>query len=248
MLSFRRRRTTLLRPSLSRAKGLSTNTLSFKTSAPQNQLPAFQFGNGPSTSTVSSMSLDECFISSPQKEKKLPQIPVMGPPKPKLPFTSMLGNSRSNGSPIVGHIRKPSAPLQRPRKQFRRSLSMFEHPAEVIKQDKPCCTSESLQSIMDVDDAYQPRLPHFLVEEESVPRITKNTMINVLDGNYSEFYDRSVVIDCRFEYEYNGGHIDGALNYNDKEELAGKLFESMAPSRTLLIFHCEYSAHRAPIM
>ena len=85
-------------------------------------------------------------------------------------------------------------------------------------------------------------------EEESLPRITKDTMINVLDGKYKGLHDRSVVIDCRFEYEYDGGHIDGAINYNDKEELAGKLFEELSPSSTLLIFHCEYSAHRAPIM
>lgn len=194
------------------------------------------------------MSLDECFVSSPQQEKKLPQIPVMGPPRPKQPLAGMLGHSRSSGSPIVGHIRKPSAPFQRPRKQFRRSLSMFERPAEVTKQDKPCRTAESLQSIMDVDDAHELRLPHFIQEEDSLPRITKDTMINVLDGKYSEFYERSVVIDCRFEYEFNGGHIDGAVNYNDKEDLAGKLFEALSPSRTLLIFHCEYSAHRAPIM
>lgn len=125
---------------------------------------------------------------------------------------------------------------------------MFEHSAEVTKQDKPYSSTESLQSIMDVDDAHQPKLPHFLAEEESLPRITKNTMINILDGKYNEFYDRSFVIDCRFEYEYNGGHINGAFNYNDKEELAGKLFEALSPSKTLLIFHCEYSAHRAPIM
>src|SRR5258706_7944012 len=44
------------------------------------------------------------------------------------------------------------------------------------------------------------------------------------------------------------GHIDGAINYNNKELLAGELFEAALPGKTLLIFHCEYSAHRAPIM
>ena len=125
---------------------------------------------------------------------------------------------------------------------------MFEHSAGVTKQEKPCCTTESLQSIIDVDDAHQLKLPHFIQEEESLPRITKDTMVNILDGRYNEFYDQSIVIDCRFEYEYNGGHIDGAINHNDKEALAGNLFEPLTPSRTLLIFHCEYSAHRAPIM
>jgi M-phase inducer tyrosine phosphatase len=37
------------------------------------------------------------------------------------------------------------------------------------------------------------------------------------------------------------------LNYNDKEKLASQLFHA-PKSRTALILHCEYSAHRAPIM
>ena len=57
-----------------------------------------------------------------------------------------------------------------------------------------------------------------------------------------------MVIDCRFEYEYDGGHIEGAVNHNDKELLASQLFQTPMPGRTLLVFHCEYSAHRAPLM
>ncbi len=55
------------------------------------------------------------------------------------------------------------------------------------------------------------------------------------------------MVDCRFEYEYNGGHIDGAVNYNDKHQLANQLFESTPTGSTLLILHCEYSVHRAPL-
>lgn len=103
---------------------------------------------------------------------------------------------------------------------------------------------------MDVDEPHTLLLPHFLPEgqPDSLPRITKETMIDVLDGKYSRSYDRFIIVDCRFEYEYEGGHIQGALNYNDKDLLASKLFEPKTPARTLLIFHCEYSAHRAPMM
>ena len=103
---------------------------------------------------------------------------------------------------------------------------------------------------MDVDEPHTLVLPHFVPDDQpdSLPRITKQTLIDVLDGKYSRSYDQSIVVDCRFEYEYEGGHIDGAINYNDKESLASKLFQGQPPCRTLLIFHCEYSAHRAPIM
>lgn len=140
---------------------------------------------------------------------------------------------------------------QRPRKQFRRSLSMFEHPGDVLKeQQAKFCPAEGLASIMDTDDTPQVQLnlPHFIADEESLPRITKETMIDVLDGKHRATYDQSFIVDCRFEYEYEGGHIDGAINVNSKEELASKLFEPVTSNKTLLIFHCEYSAHRAPLM
>ena len=125
---------------------------------------------------------------------------------------------------------------------------MFEHPGDVIKQEKAALSAAGLNSIMDVDDPPRLRLPHFNSDEESLPRITKDTMVDVLDGKYGQCYDRSLIIDCRFEYEYEGGHIEGAINVNDKERLATQLFESPLPENTLLILHCEYSAHRAPIM
>ena len=125
---------------------------------------------------------------------------------------------------------------------------MFEHPEEILNQQQQDQRAEcGLQSIMDIDEAPQLQLPHFWPDQESIPRITKETMVDVLDGRFGEHYDQSLVIDCRFEYEYKGGHINGAINFNNKEELATKLFDSPSAQRTLLIFHCEYSAHRAPI-
>lgn len=126
---------------------------------------------------------------------------------------------------------------------------MFEHPGDVMKQDSTeLCPPGAPLSVMDVDDSHQLLLPHFLADQESLPRISKETMLKILDGDYSRHYDQSYIVDCRFEYEYKGGHIDGAVNFNDKEELSSKLFELSSPNKTLLIFHCEYSAHRAPLM
>jgi M-phase inducer tyrosine phosphatase len=127
---------------------------------------------------------------------------------------------------------------------------MYEHPRDVMNQEKDSYTSSSLQSVMDVDDSPTLKLPHFMPpnEPDSLPRITDTTLIGVLNGDYSHVYDKTVIVDCRFEYEYEGGHIDGALNFCDKEQLAEELFKPSFPPNTLLVFHCEYSAHRAPLM
>lgn len=199
------------------------------------------------------MSLSECFEDSPPQERRprSANSPCLAVPRPKLHFNSLNSGVR-NGSPITNHSRKNSNPFLRPRKQYRRSLSMFENPEDVVKSKKEGAPlpPSTLQAVMDLDESQDPFLPHFLPEDQndSIPRITRSTLLEVLDGKYSDHFAHKMIVDCRFEYEYEGGHIDGAVNYNDKELLATHLFRTPMEGRTLLIFHCEYSAHRAPIM
>jgi M-phase inducer tyrosine phosphatase len=219
------------RPILSRAKGYSTTAVGTKSATYPTSQP-FTFGI-----PAPNLTLDDCFMESPPRNGFNPLAPpVAMRPKSMSQKPSVFGQP-----PTIG--RKACAPYQRPRKQFRRSLSMFEHPEDVMHQQ---AEPEPMQSIMDLDEGPQLQLPHFFQDQESVPRIAKQTMVDILDGKYVECYSNSIVVDCRFEYEYKGGHIDGAVNFNDKEELARTLLESPARN-TLIILHCEYSAHRAPI-
>ena len=129
---------------------------------------------------------------------------------------------------------------------------MFEHPGDVMNAKQDGDESHSprgLSSVMDTEESPSLKLPHFTpTEPDSLPRITHETLIQVLDGAFDHLYDEKAIIDCRFEYEYNGGHIEGALNFCDKEQLAERLFSAPTNNNTLLILHCEYSAHRAPLM
>jgi hypothetical protein len=93
-------------------------------------------------------------------------------------------------------------------------------------------------------------LPHFSASElGSLPRITESTLLELLQGAYDHVYSEKVIIDCRFEYEYAGGHIQGALNYWDREKLVERLFRSSySRTSTLIVLYCEYSEYRAPLM
>ena len=232
---YRRKKPTfLMRPGLSRTKNYSTNTVSLKS---LKEEPAFLFGAGVNSPTP---SLDECFKMSPPPERRPMSNPSLG------------GYSRPRPFP---NIRKSSAaPTRRPSK-IRRSLSMFEHPGDVVnsKQDENSYTPSNLQSVMDVEDSPGLKLPHTTQpnEPDSLPRITDATLVGIINGEYDSLYENKYIIDCRFEYEYNGGHIDGAINFCEKEKLSERLFGAEAPSdtsKTLVILHCEYSAHRAPRM
>jgi M-phase inducer tyrosine phosphatase len=263
-----KRRFNPLRPSLSRvrssmgqdlptgpsfssvSRASSFNSISSLSSVPN--VPAFTF-NAEQQLLTESMSLGDCFASSPpQPEKRsatvIPETSaLMPPPRPKTLFSSQSSIGRTNG-PSFASVRRSNAPVSaRPRKQFRRSLSMFENPSDVVEAE-PDFKCPTLSSIMDIEESYVPKLPHAVPDPDSLPRISSETFIDVLDNKYQNHYDHVMVIDCRFEYEYEGGHIKGAVNYNNKEMLGQKLFSSPMPERSLLIFHCEYSAHRAPIM
>ncbi|RCI15276.1 hypothetical protein L249_6900 [Ophiocordyceps polyrhachis-furcata BCC 54312] len=244
------------RPSLSRIKCLTTTAVPAR-SQPEAQPPTFRFGSEHGLSHASSsVSLSECFeTASPPLDPRpqsanspCPSVSMASRPRPL--FASTAGSR--HGSSLNCHIRRQSNPFLRNRKQFRRSLSMFETPADIMKPkpdgDEPA--SSSLKSVMDIEEIHEPRLPHFLPDDPSdtIPRVSKETLLDILDGKYAEQFDQKMIIDCRFEYEYDGGHIQGAVNHNDKELLATQLFHTPMSGRTLLIFHCEYSAHRAPLM
>ncbi|KAL2885490.1 M-phase inducer phosphatase [Ceratocystis lukuohia] len=263
---------------------------SFNISDVEEGVPSFIAGSSTRPQTSSSNASANAPVAS------MPSVPPMF--RSRMSLQSLNGDMRSaarnSGSPI-SHIRRPSNPFSRSRKQFRRTLSMFGSADEVMRPRaepgpaiippspatamptassvvstvtdlmplstvtpvSPICgtaLTAALESVMDaVDDASvpsDPLLPHFLLDDptDSIPRITKETLMEVLDGKFSSNYDSKMVIDCRFEYEYEGGHIDGAVNYNNKELLTKQLFDTPIAGRSLLIFHCEYSAHRAPMM
>ncbi|GMG12077.1 unnamed protein product [Aspergillus oryzae] len=222
--------------------------------APESQAPPFKFqSKGTKTSLSTSASLEDMFNESPPRERSsLRNHSSHGLVNPRLrpPFGRETSHVRGNGSPSAASIRKNSHPMMRPRKQCRRSLSMFENPEDVMVEKEASFTSNApLQSICDIEGTPSLQLPHFLPEDQAdtLPRIDKSILVDLIDGKYNDRFDNIMIIDCRFEYEYEGGHINGAVNYNDKDNLAAELFASPKP-RTALVLHCEYSAHRAPIM
>jgi rhodanese-related sulfurtransferase len=73
---------------------------------------------------------------------------------------------------------------------------------------------------------------------DSIQRISADVLNDLLNKKYNIEYK---IIDCRFSYEYEGGHIKDAININTTQK-AKTLFKKPK----VLIFHCEYSSVRAP--
>lgn len=56
-------------------------------------------------------------------------------------------------------------------------------------------------------------------------------------------------MDSRFPFEYEGGHIRGAVNLYEPEQLKKYFLDNPQWSLSkpkAIIFHCEFSQHRGP--
>ncbi|XP_065409705.1 M-phase inducer phosphatase 3-like [Chrysemys picta bellii] len=81
--------------------------------------------------------------------------------------------------------------------------------------------------------------------------VSPTTVASLLCGQLAGVVEEYVVVDCRYPYEYAGGHIKGALNLYREEQLArwflpDPLGTTPCPRSSVLIFHCEFSSERGP--
>ncbi|KAK4928673.1 cell division cycle 25 [Elasticomyces elasticus] len=129
------------------------------------------------------------------------------------------------------------------------SLGSFDRSAWVIaNQDINAATKTSTQRIDDTQKAPSITLPSFVPDnrEGLPPHIDTKTLAGLMGARLRDCFDNLVVIDCRFKYEFDGGHIKGAVNYSEKAALKD-LFHS-PKTHTVLVLYCEYSSFRAPTM
>ncbi|MPC83745.1 M-phase inducer phosphatase [Portunus trituberculatus] len=84
--------------------------------------------------------------------------------------------------------------------------------------------------------------------------ISVDTLADVVRGKYNSKVATCRIIDCRYPYEYEGGHIIGAEMWH-LPELVSEHFKAQkgAPviageeeQRHIMVFHCEFSAERGP--
>ncbi|XP_006092203.1 M-phase inducer phosphatase 1-like [Myotis lucifugus] len=89
-------------------------------------------------------------------------------------------------------------------------------------------------------------------QHQDLKYISPESMASVLNGKFANLIEEFVTIDCRYPYEYEGGHIKGAVNLYMEDELEDFLFKKpVFPAdgkRVIVVFHCEFSSERGPRM
>ena len=98
-------------------------------------------------------------------------------------------------------------------------------------------------------------LPTVAGHHSDIHYITPQTLQQLLHNSDDVINRNVLIIDCRYPYEYEGGHIAGAVNIYTQQAAQHLLFSSHSAvlnqpqcSRPILVFHCEFSSERGPRM
>ncbi|KAH8267834.1 hypothetical protein KR026_008478 [Drosophila bipectinata] len=90
--------------------------------------------------------------------------------------------------------------------------------------------------------------------------ISSETVARLLRGEFDESVASYRIIDCRYPYEFEGGHIEGAKNLYTTEQILEEFLTAQQTElqqqqnaesghkRNIIIFHCEFSSERGPKM
>ncbi|KFV57906.1 M-phase inducer phosphatase 1, partial [Gavia stellata] len=130
---------------------------------------------------------------------------------------------------------------------------------QVLKMVKTQSSAAEIESILDSDqrdligDFSKGYLFHTVDgKHQDLKYIDSEMIVSVLTGKFASFIKECVIIDCRYPYEYEGGHIKGAVNLHMEEDVEDYLLKKpIQPSenkRVIIVFHCEFSSERGPRM
>jgi rhodanese-related sulfurtransferase len=134
---------------------------------------------------------------------------------------------------------------------LRRSSSALQFKKNLPKPDMIPCSPTPLSPrpcppCADNDGSKAYLLPTIIGAHPDLNCISPDTVVALMKGEYRHIFQEYFIIDCRFPYEYEGGHIKGALNLTEDEVHERFIKSPITDRKVCIIFHCEFSSKRAP--
>ncbi len=117
---------------------------------------------------------------------------------------------RTNSLPVAYHRPAPSEPAS--------AAAATSEPQQPLSAGTPPSDAESGISPTHAPGGILPALAGD--KSYGIKRISPDTVSRLVRGEYSAHFDRWIIIDARYDYEYSGGHITGAINVNSRLKLA----------------------------
>uniref|UniRef100_A0A671W383 M-phase inducer phosphatase n=1 Tax=Sparus aurata TaxID=8175 RepID=A0A671W383_SPAAU len=182
-----------------------------------------------------------------------------------------LFRSPSMPSPVSRpSIKRPDCPGDETtpvRVKRRRSLAgthvtnLEQNPESPRMRSKSFCQTD-IEKLLDGEDGSNELIGDFTKpfilptvdgKHQDLKYITSETMVAAVSDHFNHLVERLIIIDCRYPYEFIGGHIKGALNLHQEDQvedflLKTPILSSCPDKRVVIIFHCEFSSERGPRM
>ncbi|XP_040850323.1 M-phase inducer phosphatase 1 isoform X2 [Ochotona curzoniae] len=167
--------------------------------------------------------------------------------RPERPLEeSPRGNTKRRKS-MAGAGSEEAASPEKAQKLIHQCLSMASSPKGTIEN---ILDNDPRDLIGDFSKGYLFRT--VAGKHQDLKYISPEIMASVLNGKFANLIKEFVIIDCRYPYEYEGGHIKGAVNLHMEEEVENFLLKKpIVPTdgkRVIVVFHCEFSSERGPRM
>ncbi|XP_023979757.1 M-phase inducer phosphatase 1 isoform X3 [Physeter macrocephalus] len=156
------------------------------------------------------------------------------------------GNRKRRKS-VAGVSPEEAASPKKPQEILHQSLCLVSSPKGTIEN---ILDNDPRDLIGDFSKCY---LFHTVAgKHQDLKYISPEIIASVLSGKFANLIKEFVIIDCRYPYEYEGGHIKGAVNLHMEEEVEDFLLKKPIVStdgkRVIVVFHCEFSSERGPRM
>uniref|UniRef100_A0A8C8TQ21 M-phase inducer phosphatase n=1 Tax=Peromyscus maniculatus bairdii TaxID=230844 RepID=A0A8C8TQ21_PERMB len=120
-------------------------------------------------------------------------------------------------------------------------------------EDQEGVSGDPMEFSLEDQEAKMCVLPTVSGRHQDLKYITPDTVAALLAGHFQSLIEKFYIIDCRYPYEYLGGHILGALNLHSQKELHEFFLKKpIVPldiqKRIIIVFLCEFSSERGPRM
>lgn len=205
-------------------------------------------------------SIENNLISPPANAQELPDIDLT-PEFNDLKRKSDDGNEENSGKYVRSKSHrmplKPSMRMNRGKGTLFKSLSECAH-ANIKQAVQISCDDQNL-----IGDCSQHHILPLLDsgKHKDLRSITCHVLADLLNGKYQESVESYAIVDCRYPYEFEGGHIRSAINLYTQESILSEFLKnkpaqteepaaagasSTQGKRNILIFHCEFSSERGP--
>ncbi|XP_062533864.1 M-phase inducer phosphatase-like isoform X2 [Armigeres subalbatus] len=193
------------------------------------------------------------FSSRPDANRcfKRPEPPGISPIQSKRPKTEVLTPVSSMRTVEPSPRDSPSLLTIPKRPILQKSMSMNDaHIMSALSR-----SSSEPDLIGDFSKSYI--LPLTEGRHRDLKSITPTIMAELMRGTFDHQVASFKIIDCRYPYEFEGGHIRNAKNLYTQEQILEELIKSKteppkvvdcsnAPKRHIIVFHCEFSSERGP--